>query len=294
MPHEQGRPTAESTAIFDAFVGSGGNFLDTADAYGAAEELTRALVGSDRQHFVIGSKYTLERRSGDVNSAGSHRKNLIGALESSLRRLGTDHLDIYWVHARDLLTPVAETMRALDDQDRAGKIFYLGVSDWPAWEVAQANTLATLRGWTPFQGLQIEYSLAERTVERELVPMARGLGLTVAAWSPLAGGRLARSEDPVRLVVEQVATRLGVSRPQVALAWLRSRPTPVIPIMGASRGAQVRDNIGALKVELSNDDLRVLEQATAVDLGFPGAFLGSDEVRDVIYGSRRASIASGM
>ena len=151
LPHEQGKPTTESTAIFDAFVESGDNFLDTADAYGDAEHLTRALIGADREHFVIGSKYTLERRDGDVNSAGSHRKNMVGALESSLRRLGTEYLDIYWVHARELLTLVEETMRALDDQVRAGKILYVGVSDWPAWEVARANTVAALRGWTPFR-----------------------------------------------------------------------------------------------------------------------------------------------
>lgn len=294
MPHDQGKPTPESIAIFDAFVESGGNFLDTADAYGAAEQLTRALVGADREHFVIGSKYTLERRPGDVNSAGSHRKNMVGALESSLRRLGTEYLDIYWVHARDLLTPVEETMRALDDQVSAGKVLYVGVSDWPAWEVAQANTLAALRGWTPFQGLQIEYSLAQRTVERELVPMAHGLGLTVTAWSPLAGGHLARGEGAVGAAVGRVATTLRASPTQVALAWLRARPTPVIPLLGASRGAQMRENLGALDIELGDDHLAMLERVSGVELGFPGDFLSSAGVRDVVYGSRRSLIETGM
>ncbi|GAB3277608.1 aldo/keto reductase [Parasphingorhabdus pacifica] len=294
LPHDQGKATPESTAIFEAFAESGGNFLDTADAYGAAEQLTRTLVNTDRESFVIGSKYTLERRDGDVNSAGSHRKNMVGALESSLRRLGTDYLDIYWVHARDVLTPVEETMRALDDQVRAGKVLYVGVSDWPAWEVAQANTLASLRGWTPFQGIQIEYSLAQRTGERELVPMAHGLGLTVTAWSPLGGGQLARGENAVSAAVEEVATALGAAPGQVALAWLRTRQTPVIPLLGASREAQMRQNLGALDVELSDDQLMTLERASEVELGFPGDFLGSAGVRDVIYGSRRSSIAYGM
>lgn len=144
LPHERGSATAETRRIFETFVEAGGNFIDTADADGEAEVLTRELVGTEREKLVIGSKYTLQRRAGDVNSAGSHRKNLVGALESSLRRLDTDYLDVYWVHARDVLTPVEETMRALDDQVRAGKVLYVGVSDWHAWEVAQSDELVRI------------------------------------------------------------------------------------------------------------------------------------------------------
>ncbi len=290
MPRDETGPTSESRAIFEAFAEAGGNFIDTADAYGEAEVLTRELVGADRERFVIGTKYTLQRRADDVNSAGSHRKNLVGALESSLRRLGTDYVDIYWVHARDVLTPVEETMRALDDQVRAGKVLYLGVSDWHAWEIAQANTVATLRGWTAFAGIQVPYSLAERTVERELVPMAARFGLAITAWSPLGGGRLARGDDPIASAVGTIAGEIGATSSQVALAWLRSRPGAVIPIVGASRGQQMRENLGALDLELSAGQLRTLDQVSAVDLGFPGAFLADEHVQDAVYGNRRARL----
>lgn len=230
-----------------------------------------------------------------MNSAGSHRKNLVGAMESSLRRLGTDYLDVYWVHARDVLTPIEETMRALDDQVRAGKVLYVGVSDWHAWEVARANTLATMRGWTAFSGLQVPYSLAERTVERELIPMASQLGLAVTAWSPLGGGRLSRgNDDPIAEVLKSVAGEVAATAGQVAIAWLRRRPGRVIPIIGASKAEQMRENLGALDVELSADDLAALDKVSAVDLGFPGAFLAGASVRDMVYGSRRGRIEGGM
>jgi aryl-alcohol dehydrogenase-like predicted oxidoreductase len=175
-------------------------------------------------------------------------------------------------------------MRALDDQVRAGKVLYAAVSDWPAWEVAQANTMAALRGWTPFAAIQVEYSLLQRTVERELVPMALSTGLTVAAWSPLAGGRLAKPGDgPVITAVGEIAGRTGASRSQVALAWLRSRDG-VIPLLGARTLAQMADALGVLDVQLSPEDLALLDDVSRVELGFPHDFVGSDPVRDVIHG----------
>lgn len=291
MPHDETGTGSESRLIFEAFVEAGGNLIDTADAYGEAEVLTRELVGADRERIVIGSKFTPQRRAGDVNSAGSHRKNLVGALEASLRRLGSDYLDIYWVHARDVLTPVEETMRALDDQVRAARCC---MSEFPtgiAWEIAQANTAATLRGWTAFTGTQVPYSLAERTVERELIPMAAQFDLAVTAWSPLGGGKLARGvDDPVTTALDAVAGEVGATSSQVALAWLRSRPGGVIPIVGASRGQQMRENLGALDVELSADHLQALDRVSAVDLGFPGAFLAGEHVQDAIYGTHRARL----
>jgi aryl-alcohol dehydrogenase-like predicted oxidoreductase len=177
--------------MLDLYEEAGGNFVDTANNYtaGSSETLVGELLEGRRDRFVVATKYTL-RTEDDPNSAGNHRKSLVRSLERSLRRLRSDHVDLLWVHARDTLTPVEEVMRALDDQVRLGKVLYVGVSDWPAWEVAQATTLAELRGWSPFVGLQIEYSLVERTVERELLPMARGLDLGVTAWSPLASGKL--------------------------------------------------------------------------------------------------------
>src|SRR5262245_4943553 len=182
-----GASHAEAKAIFDAFTAAGGNFIDTANIYtnGTSERFLRELIAAERDHFVVATKYMGSMRRGDPNAGGSQRKNLVQSLDASLKRLGTDRIDLYWVHLWDFLTPVDEVMRALDDQVCAGKVLYVGVSDAPAWIVAQANTLASCRGWTPFVGLQVEYSLIERTVERELLPMAQSLGIGVTAWSPL-------------------------------------------------------------------------------------------------------------
>jgi aryl-alcohol dehydrogenase-like predicted oxidoreductase len=278
-----GDDPAECRDIFSAYAEAGGNVVDTADRYGT-EPIVKDLLAADRDHFVLSTKYTLARHDTDLNAAGSHRKNLVHALDASLARLGTDYIDLYWVHSRDLFTPTEETMRALDDQVRAGKILYVAVSDWPAWQVAQANTMAELRGWTPFSALQVEYSLLQRTVERELVPMALATGLTVMAWSPLAGGRLSKpGEGDVLRVVGEVADQLGVSRSQVALAWLRTRPG-VLPILGARTHAQMVDALGVLEVELSAEQLAALDDVSRVELGFPHDFVGSDRVRDVIHG----------
>ena len=133
-------------------------------------------------------KYTSNIRAGDPNAGGNQRKNLMQSLERSLRSLNTDYIDLYWIHAWDKMTPIEETMRALDDMVKLGKVLYIGISDAPAWVVSQANTLANLRGWTEFIGIQVEYSLIERTSERELFPMARTLDIGVTAWSPLGGG----------------------------------------------------------------------------------------------------------
>ena len=182
----------ESRKIFDGFAEAGGNFIDTANKYneGKSESLLGEFIESDRDHFVVATKYTLSTREGDPNACGNHRKNMVRALEASLKRLKTDYIDLYWVHAWDFMTPVEEVMRGLDDMVRAGKVLYLGISDTPAWIVSQANTLAEVHGWSPFVGLQIEYSLAQRDPERDLLPMARAFDLAVTPWSPLAGGIL--------------------------------------------------------------------------------------------------------
>ena len=187
-----GAPKDTCRRILDAFEEAGGTFVDTADKYtnGSSEAILGELLEGRRDRFVLGSKYTLQTDPDDLNSAGSHRKNLVTSLEATLRRLRTDRLDVLWVHARDDWTPVPELMRALDDQVRAGKVLHVGVSDWPAWEVSAANVLADLRGWSPFVALQIQHSLLERTPDRDLLPMARAFELAVTAWSPLAGGLL--------------------------------------------------------------------------------------------------------
>ncbi|MFD8326532.1 aldo/keto reductase [Streptomyces lydicus] len=312
---EWGWGTAKETSgrILDAYADAGGNFLDTANNYteGTAERTLGELLEGRRDSFVLASKYTCATRKGEVNAAGNHRKNLVRSVEESLARLRTDHLDVLWVHARDNFTPVEEVMRALDDVVRTGKVQYVGVSDWPAWEIAQANTLAELRGWTAFAGSQLRYNLLERTPERELLPQARAFDLAVLAWAPLAAGRLtgkyrrggtgrldlvtpagARSgneEETVTAVLE-VAEQGGWSPAQVALAWLRSRPGNIVPIIGATKESQLADNLAAVDVELDADALARLDRASAVELGFPHDFVREPAITENIYGDRWADI----
>lgn len=187
-----GASKEESRQIFDAYVDAGGNFIDTANIYtdGTSEKYVGDFVSYDRDRFVIATKYTSNTRVGDPNAGGNHRKNMVQSLEASLRRLNTDYIDLYWVHAWDQTTPVEEMMRALDDMIKSGKILYIGISDAPAWVVSQANTLANLKGWTEFSSIQVEYSLIERTSERELLPMANAIDIGITAWSPLGSGVL--------------------------------------------------------------------------------------------------------
>lgn len=290
-----GADEAESRKTFDLFVEAGGNFIDTADKYtnGTAETIVGRLLHDRRDDFVLASKYSLNTGTGDLNSGGNHRKHLVQALDASLRRLDTDYLDVLWLHAWDYLTPAEEVVRALDDQVRKGKVLYIGVSDTPAWIVAQMQTIAALRGWSPFVGLQIPYSLVQREVERELLPMAHALGLGVAAWSPLGGGLLTgkyhrNADEPRRLdaiepaklaiaeAVSEIADELDVSASRIALAWLRSRGG-VIPILGARRVDQLADNLGSLQLSLSDEHLGRLDEVSAVPLGFPHDFLASTD-----------------
>jgi aryl-alcohol dehydrogenase-like predicted oxidoreductase len=298
----------ESRAVFSAFAEAGGNFLDTADFYtaGTSEKLLGEFIGRDRDRFVVATKYTSHRRKGDPNGCGNHRKSFFEALHASLRRLNTDYVDLYWLHAWDGLTPVEEVMRAFDDAVRMGKVHYAGISDAPAWVVSQANTLALLRGWTPFVGLQIEYSLIQRTPERDLLPMARAFEIGATAWSPLASGLLSgkygkaaapgeeKRLDKAQFVqqternlaiakaVDGVAAALGKTSSQVALNWVRQRD--VIPIFGARKLSQFRDNLGCLSFTLPAEQIEKLDAASQIDLGFPHDFLASEMVRDVMFG----------
>ena len=298
----------DSRAMFNAFVAAGGNFIDTADGYtnGTSEKLVGEFAGGEREHFVIATKYSFNTHRGDPNAGGNHRKHMTEALHGSLRRLGTDYVDLYWMHAWDELTPVEEVMRALDDLVRAGKVLYVGISDAPAWWIARANTLAELRGWTPFVGLQIEYNLIERTPERELLPMADTLGLTVTPWSPLASGWLTgkyagkakearrldqtpafarRTERNITIAatVVKVARAAGKTPAQVALNWLRARPG-MIPILGARTRSQFEDNLRCLKWSLNAKQIAQLDKVSRIELGFPRDFLDKPFVRDFLHG----------
>ena len=308
-----GASKEESRRIFDAFMEAGGNFIDTANYYtgGTSERFVGEFVSAERGRFVIATKYTLNMTPDDPNAGGNHRKNMARSLEESLSRLRTDYVDLYWVHAWDPMTPLEETMRALDDLVRAGKILYVGISDAPAWVVSRANILADLMGWSAFAGLQIPYSLIERTPERELLPMAQALDIAVTPWGTLGGGVLtgkykagkprpgdARygsqaawgdlylTERNMRIAeeVERVAKEIGRTTSQVAIAWVRQRPQGVIiPILGATKLAQLADNLGCLEFSLSEEQQRRLDEASRVDLGFPLAFL--TQVRQFVYGN---------
>ncbi len=316
-----GASKEESKQVFDAFVDAGGNFVDTANFYtnGTSERFLGEFMGDRRQEFVLATKYTLNNHPDDPNGGGNHRKSMHQALEASLKRLGTDYIDLYWVHAWDFMTPVDEVMRALDDMVRAGKVLYVGISNAPAWIVSQANTLADLRGWSPFVGLQIEYSLIERTPERELLPMAKALDIAVTAWSPLGGGMLTgkykrdteRPKDAryaqgawnddlfvtdknftIVEAVEKVAGEIGRTPAQVAINWLHRQTGKgvVIPIIGARKLSQLRDNLAALDFELGEGQLTRLDKVSAIRLGFPHDFLSLDIVRSAVHGNTYALI----
>ena len=299
----------ESLKILNAFYEAGGNFINTANAYsdGLSESYIGQFISSDRDRFVIATKYSLSTCPNDVNACGSHRKNLARALNASLKRLNTDYIDMYWVHAWDHLTPVEEVMRALDDSVRDGKILYVGVSDTPAWVASQANTLASLRGWTPFVGLQIQYSLIERTSERELIPMARAFDIGVTAWGALGGGLLSgkyigdeAGSQPGRLAaadpslnernlriakaVKSVGHEIGRTPSQVALNWVRQQSSAMIPILGARTESQLRENAGALDFTLSEEHKDMLDTLSRIDLGFPHELLDSERFKSRFFG----------
>jgi aryl-alcohol dehydrogenase-like predicted oxidoreductase len=299
----------ESRRIFDAFVEAGGNFVDTASNYtnGTSESLVGELAAGARDSFVLATKYTLSLAPDDPNAGGNHRKSLVRSLEQSLRRLRTEYVDLLWLHMYDAFTPIEDAVRALDDQVRLGKVLHVGISDSPAWVAARANTLADLRGWSPFVALQVPYSVAGRQPERELLPMAAALGLAVTPWGVLDAGALTGKpaaeqrwpEDAspatqrVVAALRDVADEVGASPAQVAIAWLLHRPAPptIVPIVAARRAEQIVANIGAVDVALDADHLATLDEAARPELGFPRSFLESESVRGLIYGRTYAQIA---
>jgi len=308
-----GAEKEESRRIYDAFFEAGGNFIDTADFYtkGTSEKYVGEFIASRREQIVLATKYTNSPPGKDPNAGGNHRKNMMQSLDASLKRLKTDYIDLYWLHIWEYTTPVEEVMRAFDDMVRAGKVLYIGISDTPAWIVSRADALAELRGWTPFIGIQIEYSLIQRTVERELLPMARNLDLGVLAWGPLSSGlltgkykkmeegqvegdgRLAQRKSHVDLddrkvritnAVLEVAEQLGRSPSQVALNWLRQQPGVVIPIIGARKLSQLEDNLACLDFVLEDNHLRKLDEVSRIDLGFPHEFFQMETTQAFAFG----------
>lgn len=296
-----GSSVAESEQIIDRYLDLGGNFIDTANAYtkGHSEKIIGdhfARQPGKRDRVVIATKFLSNLYLGDPNGGGAHRKAIIDQCEHSLRRLGTSYIDLYWMHAWDSITPIEETMRALEDLVRSGKVRYLGFSDTPAWKCAQAQLTASFRGWAPLIALQIEYSLLERTVEGELLPMARELGLGVTPWSPLRSGVLtgkysredhgkhaagrgawatsALNDRTYDLIDElrRIATELDTTVARVAIAWVAARPGVDSTIIGARTLAQLDDNVQALEVKLTPSHIEKLDAMTQPKLNFPFDF----------------------
>jgi aryl-alcohol dehydrogenase-like predicted oxidoreductase len=299
-----GAPKEVSHQIFETFLQAGGNFLDTANLYtnGTSERYLGEFVQAEREHLVLASKYTMAAPGHDPNAAGNQRKNLVQSLEASLKRLGTDYIDVYFVHTWDFLTPIEEVMQALSDVVRAGKVLYVGISNTPAWIVSRANTLAELRGWTAFTGIQVEYSLIERTAERELLPMARSLDLAVTVWSALASGILtgkynqgqgsgrqglaSASERNLAIAAEvvKIAKERGCSPSQVALSWVRQQPGVIIPVLGARTVAQLEENLQCLQVTLTEEEMSRLDAVSQIDLGYPHTYLQPTDPHNFAYG----------
>jgi len=304
----------EARRIFRCYADAGGNFIDTADGYqyGQSETLVGEFTSGIRDDFVIATKYTSgAARDGGLSVTGNSRKNMVRSVEASLRRLKTDRIDLYWAHMPDGVTPMEEIVRGLDDLARAGKIIYAGLSNFPAWRVARAATIAELRGWLPIAGLQTEYSLVERTPERELLPMADAFGLGTVAWSPLGGGLLSgkyrkgekgRATETKRLVhiekdsqktaildvLHAVAEEIGAAVGQIATRWVSAKG--VIPIIGNPTLPQIETNLGVLSVNLTSEQIHRLDEASAIALGSPHELVASANARRQQHGGRIDSV----
>nr|WP_300311489.1 aldo/keto reductase [Halomonas sp.] len=313
-----------SRAIFDRYVERGGNFIDTANYYtgGSSESFIGRFAKGRRERLVIATKYTLPMRANDPNSGGNSRRSMVRAVEDSLARLGSDYIDLLYLHAWDFTTPVEEVLRAMDDLVAAGKVVYLGLSDIPAWQASRMQAIADLRGWSPLIAMQLEYNLIERSVERDLVPMSREMGMGIVPWSPLASGlltgkyqRAELSPDSVasgsraaivteagpvpersfRIVdeVKQVAQEQEASPAAVALAWLLTRPGMAAPLIGARSTDQLDANLAALELQLTDDQLARLDNVSKVSLGFPHDYLQRPAIQANIYGGMSIATVTG-
>ncbi len=300
-----GSDKEQSAQVFETYANAGGNFVDTANRYteGTSEKWLGEFISKERDHFVLATKFALKDRNGDPNYAGNHRKNLMRSVKASLERLQTNYIDLLWLHAWDFTVAPEELMRALQDLIHQGTVHHIGISDTPAWIVSQANTIAELRGWNRFAGLQVEYNLLQRSPEADLLPMAKSFNLAVTPWAPLAGGALTGkylknesgrvNEESVRRSqlansiaseVVQIAEELDVSPAQVAINWTRQRNQVVIPIIGARKAEQLADSLGATSFVLPEESMERLNKISAIDLGFPHEFLKTDGVKDVLFG----------
>lgn len=301
----------EAEAQFTAYREAGGNFIDTANVYtgGTAEKWVGDLVKDDRDRYVVATKYTLATSRSDPNRAGNQRKNMHRALNESLERLQTEHVDLFWVHMWDPTTPSHEVLRGLDDLVSQGKIHHIGISDAPAWVVSRLLTLAEERGLAPPIAVQLQYALSRRTPERELMPMAHHLGLGVTAWGTLGRGiltgkylesppnqggkrrldvqqdQITDHEAQVARTVREIAQELDATPSQIATRWVLDRPGQIIPILGATKAAQLQETLQALDLQLTPEQHGRLEESSRIDMGFPNEFLETPRIQSMIGGA---------
>ncbi|MFA4924748.1 MAG: aldo/keto reductase [Ignavibacteriaceae bacterium] len=303
----------ESIKIYDAFLNAGGNFIDTANRYteGSSEKFLGEFIPSERNNLVIATKYSLFTKRGSVNDGGNHRKNLVQSVEGSLKRLNTEYVDLLYLHAWDFTVGIEEVLRNLQYLVQAGKVLHIAISDTPAWIIAQGNAIAELRGWSSFVAVQAEYSLTQRTPERDIIPMCNATKVAVTAWAPLAGGALTgkylnNTDNTLRLKPESlrlnerntaitkevvaVATEIGCSAGNVALNWVRKQKGTVIPIVGARKENQIKDNLNCLDFDLNEEQMKRLNEISKIELGFPHDFLVSDVVKEVVFGGTKDKI----
>jgi aryl-alcohol dehydrogenase-like predicted oxidoreductase len=301
----------EASRIFNAYADAGGNFVDTANGYqfGQSEEILGELLAGRRDDFVLATKFTFrtDPKAG-IFVTGNSRKSMVASVEASLKRLKTDRIDLYWAHVSDGVTPLEEIVRGFDNLVRAGKILYAGLSDFPAWRVARAATIAELRGSAPIAGLQVEHSLVERTTEQELLPAGQALGLGIVAWSPLGGGvltgkyrqgekgrrealggRVFQDEDSLHRTAVldtliAVAKDAGVTPSEIAIAWVAAKGS--LPIIGPRTLAQLENNLAAAKVTLSADQIARLDDASAIPAVFPFRMLNNPETQQSFTGGK--------
>lgn len=297
--------------IYHAYLDKGGNFFDTANIYtdGVSEKILGELIKSDRDKLVLSTKYSLNTDGKNINASGNHRKNLFQSVHHSLERLGTDYIDVLFLHAWDGVTPIEEIMKSLNELVEQGKVLYLAVSNMPAWLVARANTLAEIRGWSPFIAAQIEYSLLERSCEAEFIPLCQQLGLAITPWSPLASGALTgkylnnapkgsrgefmqewlkpyltpKNQEIVKAVVD-IAQEVGRTPAQVSLRWLMQKPLACVPIIGAKTLSQLDDNLAAADFELTTAQFDKLNEVSRVEPVYPYKFLHADHMKSMLFG----------
>lgn len=301
-----------SQQMYDAFIKAGGNFIDTANEIytgGTSEKFVGEFIKSERDSIVLGTKYTDAMPGTDPNRAGNSRKSMMQSLHRSLKRLDTEYIDIFWLHSWDFMSPVEEVMRSLDDMVKQGKVLYLGVSDAPAWVISKANMYARQNGLTPFEASQIEYSLIQRTGERELLPMAKDEGMTTLAWSPLSSGILtgkyntddekgnrrldisefaALSERNLGIAAKviEIARKNEVSPAIVAISFVKQQG--LIPILGGTKLHHIESNLESIDFELNPNDMALLTAESTIEMGFPHDFLKATQA--VTYGGQLENI----